>query len=451
MASKGTALVIGSGASGSSCARSLASAGFDVTLAEHDRWGGTCLWRGCIPKKALYHAASVARTLRAAEQFGSACKEIERDWQTVLAWKWHSQETYAGDQPSSLAGAGIKLAEGTARFLSPDEVEIAGERMNPDHIVIATGSRAIIPPFEGAELADISDDVLRYPEVPESLTVIGGGYIAMEMVGIYASFGTRVTVVAAADRILEMLDADLGDVARRRLEAMGVRFLTSCRATRIEGEEGQLRTAVTDAGGAEAILESERVLLAVGRKPSFDRLDLDAGGVKVDERGMLILDQFQRTTNPKVWAIGDATGGMMQTPIVAAEGRVIATSIESGEPRVPDCSATPITCFTVPQLATVGLTIAEAEQQGIPAEAHRADFDTLGAGVIADERDGFVKIIAEKESGKVLGAQIAANNASDLIYSAAVALRCGATLKQLQDTPGVHPSFAEAVYYAAWR
>jgi len=200
-----------SGAAGSACARYLARRDWHVVQIERDRWGGTCLWRGCIPKKALYHCAAVARGVRDADRFGIVAKDGSIDWQSVLAWKWHCQETFAGDQEGLAAGYGIELVHGEAHFVSPEAVAVGEKVYSADHIVIATGSEPVMPPIAGVELADTSEDALRYPAVPESLAIVGGGFIAMEMAGIYASFGTRVTVVTRPARVLEMLDPELAE------------------------------------------------------------------------------------------------------------------------------------------------------------------------------------------------------------------------------------------------
>ncbi len=445
-----SALVVGSGAAGTAAARMLAAEGIDVTVAEAGRVGGTCLWAGCIPKKALYRSASIARLLGRCDEFGVGCARPELDWQTALAWKWHAQETYAGDQEGSLASRGIRLIKAPARFLSPDELQVGEERLSPDHVVLACGSRPVTLPVPGIELADTSDAALRYAELPGSLTVIGGGFIAMELAGIFSSWGTRIVVVTRADRVLDMLDEDLADVAVRRLSAMGVQFVVNATVSEIRPAEGGLESLVVAADGNSRALPSERVLCAVGRRPEFDGLALEAGGIETDPAGHLVVDPFLRTTNPRVWAAGDAAGGMMQTPVANMEGRTVAQSIISGTPAQPQCSALPITCFTVPQLATVGLTETAASAAGREVRVHKTSLDGVAAGIIDGETDGFAKILSDPADGTVLGAQVAGPTASDVIYAAALAVKGGLTVSQLQEVPAVHPSFAEALGWAAW-
>lgn len=448
MSSKGTVVVIGSGAAGRGAARSLAATGWTVTVVDRDRIGGTCLWRGCIPKKALYIAARAARDASRAAQFGVEC-DVRLDWQQTLAWKWHAQETFAGDQRALLEARGIRVVEGEARFLSADELDVGGERMAPDHVVLASGSVPAMPDVAGIELADDSDAALRYPELPRSLAIVGGGFIAMELAGIFASLGTVVTVLERGPRVLSMLDSELAAVACARLRELGATVRTSSTFEAVRGSAGSLGVEISTDGVAEQV-SCERAIVATGRRPMIDGLALDLAGVESDESGHIVVDAFLRTTNPRVWACGDAAGGMMQTPVANMEGATVARSIDSGSPTAPDCSAVPVTCFTTPQLASVGLTEDAAAAAGIPASAHRITSDSIGAAIVDDERDFLTKLVIAEGDGRILGAQVAGPTASDVIYAAAVAIRGGMTAEQLQGVLGVHPSYAESLYYAAW-
>jgi pyruvate/2-oxoglutarate dehydrogenase complex dihydrolipoamide dehydrogenase (E3) component len=445
---KGRIVVIGSGAAGTGAARSLAASGWAVTVAERDRVGGTCLWRGCMPKKALYNAARAWRSAEQAEMFG-----IEGgrgfDWQSVLAWKWHSQETYAGDQEAAFVDRGIKLVKGDARFASPDTVEIDGVLFPFDHAIVASGSRPLVPDIPGIELADTSADALSYRDPPASFLVVGGGFIGIELATVFASFGSDVTVITGGNRPLEMLDEEISAIALGRLERLGVTLHSSCRLESLGGVRGAVSARFADGDGRPYERTWERVLLAVGRVPALGELDLAAGGIEVDGRGLIRVDGAQRTTNPQVWVAGDAAGGRMQTPIANYQGRTVASSIDSGSPVEPDDSMVPTCLFTTPQVAQVGLTEAHARAAGIEITIGRASFEFLGAAVIEDERDGLVKLVFAKEDGRLLGAHIAGPTASDLVYAMAVAIRCGATQETLGEAIGIHPAFCEALNWAA--
>ncbi len=447
---KGRIVVIGSGAAGSAAARSLAGSGWDVTVVERAKVGGTCLWHGCIPKKALFNAAHARRDASRSELFGLAPCEASFDWPAVLGWKWHAQETYAGDQEEILEARGIRLVKASARFISASAIEAGGHLLEFDHAVIATGSSTSLPPIPGIELADTSDDALGYQEVPEELLIIGGGFIAMEFAGIYATFGSRVTVISSGPRPLEMVDAEAAAVAVRHLLRLGVEFFSDCRISELSGERGALTLKFTDSTGAERTGEYGHALAATGRHPATDGLGLETAGIETDEHGRVVHDRFQRTTNPAVWMAGDAAGGMMQTPVASYEGRTVAESIDSGTPIAPDCTAVPTTVFTVPPIAQVGMTEEALTAAGVKYRASTTPFEYLAAGIIEDERDGLVKYLFSADDGRLLGAHIAGPTAHDLIYAAAVAIRMGATDSDLQQVLGIHPAYSEALNWAAW-
>lgn len=452
MTTRGKVVVLGSGAGGSGAARALAAAGWDVTVVERDVVGGTCLWRGCMPKKALATSAKVLREVFGSEQFGVLPGEFGFDWPGVLAWKWHSQETYAGDQEAIMADRGIRLVKGDARFTGERTVAVSGQSevtLEFDQAVIATGSEPIDPPIPGVELGDSSTDALRYSSVPSSLLIVGGGFIGLEFAGIYASFGSQVTIVSAGPRPLEMADPDAAEVAVRHLERLGVSFNSNCRMKSLSGEPGAITAQFTDADGTQHSGEYERALLAIGRRPAVSGLDLDAAGVELDEHDRIVHDAFMRTTNPAVWVVGDAAGGMMQTPVASYEGRTVAGSIETGTLVVPDCSAVPTTVFTVPPIAQVGLTEAQATEQGIAYTTSVSSFEYSGAAIIDDDRDGLVKFLFAEEGDRLIGAHIAGRTAPDLIWGAAVALKMRATRSDLAATLGIHPAYSEVMNWTA--
>jgi len=445
----GTAVVIGSGAAGTSAARTLAASGWDVTVVERGRVGGTCLWHGCMPKKALYNAARARRLAGRAEMFGLLFPSLDFDWQTVLAWKWHVQETYAGDQEAGLEERGIRLVRGDATFVAPDAVAVGETRLAFDHAVVATGSQPARPAVAGIELADTSDQAMGWPAPPTSLMVIGGGFVGVELATIFASFGTEVTILTDAPRLLHMLDEDVARIAAARLERAGVTVRTCCTLQALDGTPGELTVSYAEGSGPVSRTVFERVLVATGRRPALESLDLSAAGVDLDERGRPVLDGSLRTSNPRIWFAGDAAGGMMQTPAANYMGRTVAASIVSGKPLTVDTSLIPTCLFTTPQVAQVGMSEQAARDAGHDVDVTRVPFEFLGAAVIEDERDGLVKFVFDARSDRLLGAHIAGPTASDLVYALAVAMRCGATRATLKDAIAIHPAYCEALNWAA--
>lgn len=449
MAVRGSVLVVGGGSAGTAAARILADADFRVTVAEPGKLGGLCLWRGCVPKKALYRSADVLRLTRSAEQFGVLPGEPALDWQGVLAWKWHAQETYAGDQEALLAARGIERVDAPARFLSPETLEVGGSVLAPDHVVVAAGSEPVVLGIPGAELADVSDDVLHYPEPPESLLVVGGGYVGMEFASAYALFGTEVSVVTDGVRVLEHADAEAAGVVTKRMAATGARFVTGARVSAIEGEPGALRTYY-ETPREKSSIGSQRVLMAAGRRPALSELDLATGGVETDERGRPVLDEALRSvSNPRVFFAGDARGDLMLTPLASYDGRLAARSIVGGGP-LPHDAVVPQVTFTHPPIGQVGLTEEAAAARGLAVRVGRQPFEPLGAAIIDDERTGFVKLLFAADDGRLVGAHVAGVAAPELVWALALAVRVRATAEDMRATLGVHPAFCEALNWAAW-
>ena len=443
-------LVIGAGTAGTRVARTLAGAGWRVTVVEHGQFGGNCVWHGCVPKKALYTAAQTRREAGEATRMGFAGGAPDLDWTRLMAWKGEMQRAYAGDQEGILEGLGAELVRGEARFLSPDEVLAAGTTFRPSHVLVATGARPVTPRLPGSDLADTSDDALAYPARPASLAIIGGGYIAMEFAGIYAAFGTAVTVVVRGGDLLKGFDPEAAAVAQAGLEALGVSFLLNTQTKAIDGRRGALEVRIVGPDGRERSLASERVLAATGRVPAVDDLDLGAGGVAVDERGRPRLDAALRSaSNPRVWFAGDAAGGIELTPVASIEGERVAQSMLTGEPQSVDLAGMPSACFTVPQVARVGLAEAELAARGAPYQVARGSFEYVAQAIIDDRRGGLVKLLAG-EDGRLLGAHLAGPQAAELIFTLGLALRAGATLEDLREARPVHPTLSEALNWAAF-
>ncbi len=376
-------------------------------------------------------AARAVRDARRADQFGVSCGSIRVDWPEVLAWKWHVQESFAGDQDALLAERGIRIVHGEARFVSASRAcRWATRCSTADHIVIATGSVAGDPGQSRVPtLADTSDDALRYPAPPRSLVIVGGGFIAMELAGIFASFGTRIDIIVRGPRVLPMLDPALAHVAASRLAGMGVQIPHRCDplADHPERDEGLQRR---QRRGRRPPAACDRLRAGDLRGRSASRRSTPSTWPSPASKSMSagVWCSTTRCARP-TRACGRAAtlaGGLMQTPVASLQGRTVAQSIASGAPCVPDLSAVPIACFTTPQLATVGLTAEAAEKAGIAVAVHRIDSDSVGAAIADDERDAFVQLVIDESSGVVLGAQIAGPTASDIIYAAAVAIRAAA-------------------------
>lgn len=420
-----------------------------VMVAEPDRLGGTCLWRGCMPKKGLYQAAATHRMVRAAETFGTVTGDVTLDWPGVLAWKWHAQETYAGDQEGILGDLGITLLRDPAHFVAPNRIAVGDRVLGPEYVVIATGAAPLGLSVPGGPLADSSDEALRYSTLPHSLVIVGSGFIALEFAGIFASFGTDVTVLSRTGGFLETFDPDCVAIVLAALAELGVRLVTHASVTSLSGTPGSLKVTYADSNDAERTLECERVLAAIGRTPALESLDLGLAEIELDMRGRPVLDSSLRTTNRTIFVIGDAAGGPQHTPIASLHGRTIAASMLGSHTLEPDTRAIPVACFTVPQLAQSGPTEAQAIAAGLAFSVHSATYEYLGAAIVADTRHGLVKLLAREGSDEIIGAHIAGEGASDLIYPLALAIRLGAKLDDVRHSIAIHPAFSEVVNWSA--
>lgn len=285
--------------------------------------------------------------------------------------------------------------------------------------------------------------------MPASLTIIGGGHVATEFAAVYALLGTKVTLLVRGPRVLPMFDAELAEVATRQLSAAGVDILTSTRVSEITGRRGAVAVHFTDAGGVVREVTAERALVAIGRHPNVAQLDLAAAGIETNEHGGIVIDDAQRTSNPRVWACGDAAGTLQLKPSSEFAARLVARSIITGVPQPIAYDAVPTTVFTLPELAQVGMTEEVARQQDIPVRVCRQRLETLPAAIIDDERDGLIKLVFSEETGRLLGAAIAAPAASELIYACALGVRLGATVDDFGETVGVHAAYSEGLNFSA--
>ena len=448
-------VVIGAGSAGTRAARALARAGRRVVVTDAGVYGGTCLWDGCVPKKALFTAGAVHRETLGAGWLGlHAAEDLDGgrpfDWPRIRAWQQGVMEAYAGDQEETLQGDGVETLHGAARFVAADTVEIDGERYGADQIVVAAGSRPVLPPIPGAELLDTTDEALFYDELPRSLIVIGGGYIAMEMAGIYAAFGVAVSLMVRGSEVLKQFDPECAQVALEGLQALNVRVHPETEVLEVSGERGGLRLTVAGEVGGDRELVAERVLAATGRRPQLEALEVHAGEIELDERGRPLLDEHLRSrSNPRVWLAGDAAGGPQFTPVASFEGSEVARPILGEDAETLAGTTFPTTCFTFPEVARVGLSEAELAARGEPYQVARGPMTGTAQAIMTNTRLGVVKLLGD-EQGRLLGVHLAGPQAVELIYGLAIALRAGATIADVRSTRAVHPSLSEAVNWAAF-
>ena len=469
-------LIIGAGPAGYVAAIRAGQLDLDVTLVEKEAYGGTCLNHGCIPSKALITATDVAHDARNAEAMGIHA-DPAIDLAGMVDWKDGVVDQLTSGVEKLCKANQVNLLEGTATFTDEHTARVShsgegqgSETLEFEHAVVATGSRPIeIPNFEfGDEPVLNSRQALALDSVPDSLVVVGAGYIGMELASVFAKLGTDVTVIEMLDSILPGYDDDLKRPVKQRANDLGIEFEFGYTASewhdRDDGEGIRVvaepaADAAADGGSAEAVegesdaderleLDAEKVLVAVGREPVSDTLDLEAAGVETDDRGFIETDSRARTNVDHVFAVGDVAGEPMLAHKGSAEGQVAAEVI-AGEPAAIDYQAMPAVVFTDPEIATVGMTESEAEENGFDTVVGQFPFRASGRALTTGESDGFVKVVAEESDGYVLGASIVGPEASELIAELGLAIELGATLEDVASTVHAHPTLSESVMEAA--
>ncbi|MEM4782623.1 MAG: dihydrolipoyl dehydrogenase [Halalkalicoccus sp.] len=449
-------LVIGAGPGGYVAAIRAGQLGLDVTLVEKEAYGGTCLNHGCIPSKALITATGIAHEAANAEEMGIHADPAV-DMGGMVEWKDGVVSQLTGGVEKLCKANGVNLVEGRAEFAGENRVRVAhggdgqgSESIEFEHAIVATGSRPMeIPGFEfDGERVLSSRHALSLDSVPDSLVVVGAGYIGMELAGVFAKAGTDVTVVEMLDEALVGFDDDLAKPVLDGMEDLGVEIRLGEAASGWQETGDGISVTTETEGGEEASYDCEKVLVAVGRRPVTDTLNLEAVGLEPDENGLLPTDDRARTHVENVFAVGDVAGEPMLAHKGMKEGQVAAEVI-AGEPAALDYQAVPAAVFTEPEIGTVGMSADEATEAGFEPVVGQMPFRASGRALTTGHTEGFVRIVADGESGFLLGGQIVGPEASELVAEVGLAIELGATLEDVAATIHTHPTLSEAVHEAA--
>jgi dihydrolipoamide dehydrogenase len=445
-------LVIGAGPGGYVAAIRAAQLGVDVMLVEKDTYGGVCLNHGCIPSKALVTAADLVHRSRTADHLGIDAT-VSVNAERLVAWKDRIVDQLTSGVESLCRTNGIELVEGCAYFESDRLAHIDGDD-RPDQVkfentVIATGSQPItISGFEpDGEIILTSQDILSIQSLPDSLLVIGGGYIGMELSTALAKLDVEVTVIEMLDDILPNYEKDVTTAVHERAKDLGVSIHTGEAADSWE-RNGDGLVIETKSEDSISTFTADRALVAVGRTPMTDTLNIQAAGVRTDAGGFIKTTESGQTNSENIFAIGDVAGEPMLAHKASKEGEIVAEVI-AGEPSALDFRAIPAAVFTDPEIGTVGLTEREANEEGFDPIVGKMPLRANGRALTHEETDGFVRIVADAETEFVLGAQIVGPDASELLAEVALAIEVGATLEDVIATIHTHPTLSEAVMESA--
>jgi glutathione reductase (NADPH) len=432
-------LVIGGGSGGVRAARIAAEAGARVILAEEDRMGGTCVIRGCVPKKLMVYAASAPEAVEEARAFGWDARAGAFDWprfREALATELARLEAaYRG----TLARAGVSVHDGRAVIEDAHAVRLSdGRRVTAKHILVATGARPHVPAIPGAGLAITSNDVFGLRALPRRILIVGGGYIASEFACILQGLGVAVTQAYRGTQILRGFDDEARNHVAQAMQARGIDIRCSTDVGRLERDGAGVR-AVLAGGGAETF---DAVLYATGRRPNTAGLGLEALGLRLGANGAVPVDAHGQTAVPSVFAAGDVTDRLNLTPVAIREGQAVAETLFRGTPRTADHDLVPTAVFTRPELGTVGLT-EEAARAREPVAVYAATFRPMRQAFAGGSERVLMKLVVAKASRRVLGVHIVGPEAGEMIQMAAIAVRMGATKEDFDRTVAVHPTMAE--------
>jgi glutathione reductase (NADPH) len=434
--------VIGAGSGGVRAARLAAMSGAKVAVAEEDRVGGTCVIRGCVPKKFMVYASEVSAQIKSAKGFGWTIPEASFDWKTFLEAKDVEIARLSGIYVANLGKAGAELVHARAVLKDAHTVEIVGKDMTvtADKILIATGGRPTTPQdVEGREHAITSNEAFHLDHLPKSIVVVGGGYIAVEFAGIFAGLGVETTLLYRGPNILRGFDDDVRTHLAREMERRGIRVVLGCQHVKIEKTAEGLVSHLTN----DIKLRSEQVMFATGREPYVEGLGLEAAGVTLNERGAVRVDEWSRTNVENIFAIGDVTDRINLTPVAIREGAAFAETQFRDNPTRFDYEMVATAVFSQPPIGTVGMTEFEARQAFGAVDVYRAVFRPMKVSFYHGEEQTLMKLLVNPKDQKVVGVHVVGPDSPEIIQMAAIAVKMGVTKQQWDSTCAVHPTAAE--------
>jgi glutathione reductase (NADPH) len=432
---------IGAGSGGVRASRIAAGFGARVAIAERYRFGGTCVIRGCIPKKLLVYASHFREDFADAAGYGWTVGEPELSWPRLIANKnaeiARLETVYVG----LLEKAGVAILRGTARVVGAHAVELDGRRITAKYILVATGAHPSLPHVPGVEHAITSNEAFELAALPRRILIVGGGYIGAEFAGIFNGLGSRVTLSYRGAQLLRGFDDDVRHHLAAEMAKRGIRILLHSEVERIERRpEGTLVARFASDGST---VECDAVMYATGRLPNTRDLGLEEAGVELGENGEVVVDKFSASTAPSVYAVGDVTDRVNLTPVAIREGQAVALTLFGGSPTPIDHLDVPTAVFSQPPVGTVGLTEAEAKERFAQLEIYQAVFRPLKATLSGRDERTLMKLVVDAASQRVVGAHMVGPDAPEVIQGVGIAVKAGVTKAQLDSIVGIHPTAAE--------
>lgn len=444
-------LIIGSGGAAFSAAIQASSHGAKVAMVERGTIGGTCVNIGCVPSKNMLRAGEINHLAASNPFLGLNTSAGPVDMKVLIDRK----NELVGDLRQHkyvdlIDEYGFELIQGEARFVNESTVEVGGREITARSFLIATGASPAVPNIPGLSDVDylVSTTALQLQEVPKRLAVIGAGFIGLEMGSLLQNLGSKVTLLQRGSRILAKADPEVADVVTQALTEKGIQIVTGVNINRVE-QDGNLKRVFVTVNGNEQVVEAEALLVATGRKPNTESLNLSAAQVKVGDRGEVVVNEYLRTTNHRIYAAGDVTMGPQFVYVAANEGAIAAENAVAGAEKTVDLNVVPGVTFTSPAIATVGLTEEQVKSSGYEVLTSVLPLDAVPRALVNRETTGVFKLVADAKSRKILGVHVVAENAGDVIYSGVLAVKFGLTIEDLRSTLAPYLTMAEGLKLAA--
>jgi glutathione reductase (NADPH) len=431
-------ITIGAGSGGVRASRMAGKYGAKVAIIEHSRYGGTCVMRGCVPKKLLVIGAHFAETFDDARGFGWTIDGAAHDWGAMIAAKDKELDRLEGVYKNLLTGAGNTLIDGKGVLADAHTVEVNGKRITAERILIGTGGWPVVPNIDGREHMITSNEALDLKDRPKRIVIWGGGYIAVEFAGIFRALGSKVDIVIRQSEILRGFDHDIRTHLHNELVKKGIAFHTEKSIQKIEKVASGYKVTLTD----NSTLETDCVLCATGRAPATSGIGLTEAGVKMNEKGAVIVDEWSKTSVDNIFALGDVTDRINLTPVAINEGRMFAETQYNKNPMKMDYTNVASAVFSQPPACVVGLSEEEARKNH-DVTIFRTSFRAMAHTLSGRDQRTLMKLVVDKKTDKVLGCHMVGDDAPEIIQGLAVALKCGATKAQFDATIGIHPTAAE--------
>ncbi len=431
---------IGAGSGGVRASRIAAGYGARVAVAEESRVGGTCVIRGCVPKKLLVIGSHFAEDLEDAAGYGWTIDGARHDWARLIAAKDKEIDRLNGIYLRLLRDRGVELHESRARLVDAHTVEVGGKTVTAETILVAVGGWPALPSIPGIEHAITSNEALDLKACPKRIAIVGGGYIAVEFAGLFNALGAQVTQIVRGDTILRGFDQDVRAALTTEIRAKGITLLCETQVRSIEKcDDGSLSLRLN----VDEDLRVDQVMYATGRKPKTAGLGLAEAGVEMTAAGAVVVDEWSRTSVPNIYAVGDVTDRINLTPVATMEGHCFADTLYGNRPRMPDHDTVPSAVFSQPPVGTVGLSEHEARARFGAVDIYVSRFRPMKHTLTGREERTMMKLVVKRDDQRVVGLHMVGSDAPEIVQGFAVALKCGATKQQFDATIGIHPTAAE--------